>query len=143
AIEWLVEFALLMQNEPERIEMLKKVLIYFATVRELSSADIKQVLKRGVRDPQKRKEIEMSYVEQLREEGREEGREKGREEGREEGTLNVLLRQLGRRFVPLGAGLQKRISGLTLSQLEQLGEAILDFQSRRDLNDWLKRQRRN
>ena len=141
AVDWIVEIALLMQNHPEQIEMLKKVLIYFAQARDLSPANVRQALQRSVRDPKRRKEIEMNYVEQLREEGRVEGLEKGREEGREEGALRLLFRQLGRRFGTLGVKLQKEISALTLPQIEQLGEAMLDFQTRRELSAWLKQQR--
>ena len=62
----------------------------------------------------------------------------GREEGREEGALLVLLRLLNRRFGPPGKQLQKRIQRLSLTQLEQLSEAILDFHSRRELSNWLR-----
>ncbi|MGH9801893.1 MAG: DUF4351 domain-containing protein [Blastocatellia bacterium] len=75
----------------------------------------------------------MSYVEQLREEGRQEARQ----EARREGGANFLIRQFSQRFGQLSARLQKQILALSFPQLEELSVGIFDFQSRRDLANWL------
>jgi predicted transposase YdaD len=69
------------------------------------------------------------------------GRQEGREEGRQEGQLDLLLRQLKRRFGVLNSGAMKQINGFHTKELEQLAEALLDFTTVRDLEEWLARRR--
>ncbi len=58
-----------------------------------------------------------------------EGEQRGREEGRKaEGQL-LILRQLTRRVGELPQEVLDRIETLSLEQLENLGEALLDFQA--------------
>ena len=72
-----------------------------------------------------------------RQEGRQEGRKEGREEGRQEGELELALRLLQRRCGPLAPDQLARIGALPLERLEQLAEALLDFQGAGDLEAWL------
>ncbi|MEH2041399.1 DUF4351 domain-containing protein [Nostoc sp.] len=78
--------------------------------------------------------------EQAKEEGRQEGRQEGREEGRQEGKEDLILRLLNRRIGEIDASLIGRIKGLSIEQLENLGEALLDFSSVADLETWLNQQ---
>ena len=71
-------------------------------------------------------------------EGREEGLEKGREEGRRREASTLALRQLERRCGSLDAPTTARIEALSLSQLEELALALLDFRSAQDLQTWLE-----
>jgi predicted transposase/invertase (TIGR01784 family) len=65
-----------------------------------------------------------------------EGREEGREEGlRRERTL--VLRQLTRKLGELPQEMSDRINNLSIEQIENLGEALLDFQEMTDLEAWL------
>ena len=48
-----------------------------------------------------------------------------------------VLRVLTRRFGERSPALQAQIQSLSLSQLESLGEALLDFSQPSDLQDWL------
>lgn len=66
-----------------------------------------------------------------------EGEQKGRQEGQQEGERSLLLRLLTRRFGPIPEAYQTQIQTLFLPQLEALGEALLDFQTIADLQDWL------
>jgi len=52
-----------------------------------------------------------------------------RQEGRQEGEATVLLRQLTRRFGPLGEVMTQRIRDASLSELEQWADNILDAHS--------------
>ncbi|BAZ03714.1 DUF4351 domain-containing protein [Calothrix sp. NIES-3974] len=61
----------------------------------------------------------------------------GRIEGRIEGKREMVLRQLNRRVGTLTPQLQERIQRLSVSQLEDLGEALLDFNAIADLENWL------
>ena len=58
--------------------------------------------------------------------------------GRKEGEATLVLRQLTRRFGTLAPELQAQISQLSIAQLEELGEALLDFSSMQDLIGWLQ-----
>ena len=71
--------------------------------------------------------------------GREEGRGEGREEGREEGKLEMILRQLAHRFGEIALDTRAQVEKLSASLLDDLGEALLDFQNESDLQDWLAR----
>ena len=68
-----------------------------------------------------------------------EGQQEGRQEGRQEGEAKLILRQLTRRFGVLGGDTQSRIKCLNITQLEALGEALLDFSSKEDVERWLQK----
>ena len=66
------------------------------------------------------------------------GYERGKQEGKQEGEQQLILRLLQRRVGELSTELQERIKSLSLNQLENLGEALLDFTAREDLLNWLQ-----
>ena len=63
--------------------------------------------------------------------------QEAREEGRQEGESNLVLRLLARRVGQISPATLEQIQQLPLAQLEDLGEALLDFASMQDLTDWL------
>ena len=72
--------------------------------------------------------------------------QEAKEEGRQAEATNLLLRILSKRFGKLSSGGKyelpvryiETINGLTIAQLEDLGEALLDFVDINDLEQWLK-----
>ena len=62
----------------------------------------------------------------------------GIEEGRQEGEVEILLRLLRRRFGEVAIQLEEPISQLSIMQLEDLAEVLLDFGDERDLVAWLQ-----
>jgi predicted transposase/invertase (TIGR01784 family) len=60
------------------------------------------------------------------------------QEAKEEGEKNLLLRILSKRFGKLITRHIESINSLTIAQLEELGEALLDFGDINDLEQWLK-----
>ncbi|MDJ0662323.1 MAG: DUF4351 domain-containing protein [Crocosphaera sp.] len=64
------------------------------------------------------------------------GRKEGREEGRQEGEANLIIRLLTRRFGQLSEDFLTQIRGLSVEQLENLGDALLDFESEENLQQW-------
>ncbi|GAA6616960.1 hypothetical protein NUACC26_027680 [Scytonema sp. NUACC26] len=70
----------------------------------------------------------------------EEGLQQGRAEGREQEAVTLVLRQLNRRFRTLDSQLQQQIQNLSVSSLEDLAEALLDFTTVADLQAWLPAQ---
>lgn len=82
--------------------------------------------------------LEDSSVYQLiKRKGLEEGRVQGLDQGRRQEALDLLGRQLLRRCGPLNTHQDAAIAALPLETLEQLGEALLDFNSAEDFNRWL------
>ena len=59
------------------------------------------------------------------------------QDGKQKSTAALTLRQLQRRIGTVDAETQARIRALPLAQLEQLGEALLDFSQPDDLAMWL------
>jgi len=58
-------------------------------------------------------------------------------EGRQDENARLVLRQLRRRFGEAAALREPRLRRLSLEQGEALAEALLDFQSMADLDNWL------
>ena len=91
-----------------------------------------------------RQEIEamflVSDIKQTRvyQEAKQEGKQEGRQEGRQDEAINLLVRQLSKRFGKLTHSYIENINKLTIAQLEDLGEALLDFVNINDLEQWLK-----
>ncbi len=64
-------------------------------------------------------------------------REQAVQEGRQEEGVAMILRQLKRRLGSLPTHLEESIRQLSIEQLENLGEALLDFENEGDLSNWL------
>lgn len=60
------------------------------------------------------------------------------QEGRQQEALAFVLRLLTRRFGTVDPDLQSRVQRLSSDQLEELGEALLDFSTTQDLVAWLQ-----
>ena len=75
-------------------------------------------------------------LEEGRLKGRNEGRQEGLEAGRQQEAAALAIRQLRRRFGSLDEASRVRISSLSLQQLEQLAEDLLDFSVPGDLRAW-------
>jgi len=81
--------------------------------------------------------IKRKGLEEGRVQGLVEGRVEGLDQGRRQEALDLLGRQLLRRCGPLNTHQDAAIAALPLETLEQLGEALLDFNSAEDFNRWL------
>jgi F0F1-type ATP synthase membrane subunit b/b' len=60
----------------------------------------------------------------------------GLEQGRRS-EVKLILRQLQRHLGKASTEIQNKIQDLSFTQLEDLGEALLDFQTEADLINWL------
>jgi hypothetical protein len=65
------------------------------------------------------------------------GQQKGEQKGRQAEAVGISLRLLKHRFGVLTPSQQARIQALSLTALETLPVALLDFQGPEDLNTWL------
>ena len=70
----------------------------------------------------------------------ERGIEQGRQQGRQQGEVALIMRQLNRRFGGVVPEVEARIRSLSTEQLENLGEALLDFSNASDLSAWLEQK---
>jgi predicted transcriptional regulator len=74
---------------------------------------------------------------QDREQAIQEGLERGLQQGRQQGEADLLLRQLQRRFGEIPQNIAETIRKLPVERLEDLGVALLDFDTASDLDKWL------
>ncbi len=66
-----------------------------------------------------------------------EAKQEGRQEGERVGEVRLVLRLLSKRFGMISDRCLQVINSLTLEQLDDLGEALLDFSELADLDNWL------
>lgn len=78
--------------------------------------------------PEQREEV-MQIVTTWMEQGIEQGRQK---------MANLVVRQLHRRFGEIGDDRENLVRQLSLEQLEDLGEALLDFSSIEEVDRWIE-----
>ncbi|MCL1494214.1 MAG: Rpn family recombination-promoting nuclease/putative transposase [Pseudanabaena sp. Salubria-1] len=98
---------------------------------------IKQVLRR---DAMRESVTYQEILQEGRQEGRQEGLKKGEINGRKQGLVSVILRLLMHKFGNVSPKIQTRFARLKISRLENLAEAILDFESLADLEAWLNKK---
>lgn len=87
-------------------------------------------------------EQKMTYVTNAErfgfERGIQAGEQRGEQRGRQEEGLNFVFRLLTRRIGSISPHQETKIRSLSLAQLEDLGEALLDFTQPSDLENWLQ-----
>ncbi|MFN6570559.1 DUF4351 domain-containing protein [Dendronalium sp. ChiSLP03b] len=62
------------------------------------------------------------------------------QEGMKRGKLELVLRLLNHRIGAVSAALQSQIQSLSITQLDALSEALLDFSAQSDRTIWLQTQ---
>ncbi|MFB2934866.1 DUF4351 domain-containing protein [Aerosakkonemataceae cyanobacterium BLCC-F154] len=77
------------------------------------------------------------YLERIQD-ANQQGIEQGIERGIQREAVSFVMRLLSRRFGSIAPNIEEQIRSLPVNQLEDLGEAILDFQSETDLTSWLE-----
>ncbi len=85
-----------------------------------------------------REEVREEVIQEVREEVREEVIQEVTQEIHKEEALGLIMRLLVRRIGTVNPQLQQRIHQLSVVQLENLAEALLDFSSEADLVAWLE-----
>ncbi|HYX13428.1 MAG TPA: Rpn family recombination-promoting nuclease/putative transposase [Nostoc sp.] len=118
------------QSEQAIIDLITTIIVYkFST---LSREEIAEMLGLNLEEP--------LALREAKEEGKVEGREEGKVEGKVEGERTIILRLLNRRVGNIPDTLLSQIQGLSVEQLEALGDALLDFSTLADLEGWLQGQ---
>jgi predicted transposase YdaD len=82
------------------------------------------------------------FYQEVLEIGEKKGLQQGVQQGVQQGEANLTIRLLKRRCGNLTAIQEQKVRSLSISQLESLGEGLLDFQNMSDLENWLQDNRR-
>jgi Domain of unknown function (DUF4351) len=85
-------------------------------------------------------ERRVTYVTNVERFGIEKGIEQGIEQGAVQEARSLILRLLTRRIGKVSPTIRSQIQALSRTQLESLGEALLDFTSVEDLQAWIRSQ---
>jgi predicted transposase YdaD len=83
-------------------------------------------------------ERKVTYVTNAERFGFERRIEQGIEQGVTQEARSLILRLLSRRIGTMAPSIESQIATLSVSQLEPLGEALLDFSTAADLDEWLR-----
>ena len=113
--------------------------------RELISGFVDAYLRLTI-EQEREFEIELQQIQPQEREGvmeivtswMEKGLARGLEQGFATGERKVILRQLRKRLGRLDPATEERLDALSPDELEGLGEALLDFSCREDLDSWLR-----
>jgi len=120
------------QQQVQWLDLLETIMVY--ELPALSREEIQQMM--GLSDIDLK---QTRFYQDVFAEGEAEGRQEGRQEGKQEEGTTIILRLLRRRFELLEPALESQIRALTLTQIEVLVEAFLDFSQVENLEAWLQR----
>jgi len=101
------------------IDLITTIMVY--KFEQLSQQEVENMLGITLQETKVYKEIKEEWL----------------EHGREEATVNLVIRQLTKRFGQVSEKTRSTISTLPLPVLEDLSEALLDFTSLSDLQTWI------
>jgi predicted transposase YdaD len=131
-----VRRALVQLQQNEELVELESLLGFFASF-VLDTELVRQIMRWDMTVLR-----ESPWYQEIRQESLQEGREEGRQEGEQTGVLrgeqSLILRQLTRRIGEVDPEMRLQVQALSLTQIEALGEALLDFSQPADLEEWLR-----
>jgi predicted transposase/invertase (TIGR01784 family) len=125
------------KDEPQKlsaqviVELIETIMVY--KFPSLSREEIEQMLGLS--------ELKQTRVyQEARQEGIQEGRQEGIQEGRQEAARSLVLKLLVYRVGMVSKEMSERIQRLSIPQVEMLGQALLNFSSGTDLEEWMRSQ---
>lgn len=77
------------------------------------------------------------WYQEILQEGETRGEARGEARGSKQAAMTILLKQLTRQLGIDAVVWHQRLEALSVAQLETLAEALFDFSSEADLDDWL------
>jgi predicted transposase/invertase (TIGR01784 family) len=105
------------------IDLVTTIMVY--KFEQLSQQEVENMLGITLQETRVYQEIKAEWLGQ------------GLEQGREQEAVNLVIRQLTKRFGEISQETRSSISSLPLPILEDLSESLLDFTSLNDLQTWL------
>jgi predicted transposase/invertase (TIGR01784 family) len=127
-------------RQQEVLDLIETIVLYKLpriTRQELARMFTREDLKKTRYYQEVREEVREELQQEVQEEVRQQVREEVREEVRQQAALELVMRVLVRRIGAVNPQLQERIHQLSIVQLENLAEALLDFSNEADLATWL------
>jgi predicted transposase YdaD len=127
-------------QQDEELSELESLLAFFASY-VLDTELVAQILRWDMvvlRESPWYQEILQEGKREGQQEGLEQGLERGLEQGLEQGKRSLILRLLDRKLGVLPPDIRSQVEVLSVSQLEVLGEALLEFSAIADLITWLQ-----
>ncbi|MBC7529165.1 MAG: DUF4351 domain-containing protein [Chthonomonadaceae bacterium] len=121
---------------------MKVISEFMGTYLKLTSEENREVRKEieNTMTPVQQKEY-YTYLNPWEEAGMERGLEqgivRGIEQGQRDGEIRFALRVIKSKFGPLDEALMERISGLELPKVEDLAGVLINFQTVKELENWL------
>ena len=122
-----IQRALQVLRADEQLSQLETVMAFFASF-VLNSALVRQIMRWDMAILS-----ESPWYQQILNEGR--------QKGKQEEAVAMMTRQLTRKFGSLSPELQERLQELSLEQLEELSEVLLDLSAIASLETWLQQQK--
>jgi predicted transposase/invertase (TIGR01784 family) len=111
--------------------------LFGASAERVKLEDVRAGLKIGFSEQGAKKTMENWYQKWQRE-WEEKGLLQGRQEGRQEAAIEFALRLIQRRFGKVSNRKESQLRKLSVEKLEELGEALLDINKEKELNEWLR-----
>jgi hypothetical protein len=108
---------------------------FIETYLQLSAAEMRQYEREFEKLTPEEKEATMQLMSSWERKGREEGIAAGRQEGKEELVVRLIQRRLG----SVSKAVMEQLTQLSSEQLNELGEALLDFKTASEVESWLSR----
>ncbi len=119
--------------DPAKMKLISGFIDIYLNLDESEEKVFKDEL--GTIESEEREQI-MQIVTSWMKTGIEQGRQEGRQEGLQRET-DLILRQLKRKIGQFTPEIEEQVKGLEIEELENLGEALLDFEQLEDLTIWL------
>ena len=120
---YLLQRNIIEQPSQAIIDLITTIMVY--KFEQLSQEEVENMLGITLQETRVYQEIKAEWLGQ------------GLEKGREEEAVNLVVRQLTKRFGEISQKTRSSVSTLPLPILEDLSEALLDFTSLTDLQTWL------
>jgi flagellar biosynthesis/type III secretory pathway protein FliH len=127
-----------LKYEPEKTRLLSRFVDTYLRLNAEEQIRFKAALEKL---PRRERKATMEILTSWEEKGIVIGEQRGIKQGLQQGLQHergLVLRQLARRVGALSQRAQSSVARLSFEQLEQLGEALLDFNHPRDLTQWLR-----
>jgi predicted transposase YdaD len=122
------------QNELlNRQELLKAMTTYLQESGRVTREQVDDSLMKILREKEMTETIFDDWERVGLQKGLQQGLQQGRQEGRREGEAEIVLRLLNRRFKHVSKKAEKQIRELSISQIEELTDALFDFETTKDL----------
>ncbi|BAS59079.1 hypothetical protein NIES2135_13990 [Leptolyngbya boryana NIES-2135] len=126
-----VQRALNQLRGDQQLVELESLLAFFASF-VLGSEIVRQIMRWDMAVLR-----ESPWYQEILREGERLGEQRGKQEGRQEEGRSLILKQLARRVGALSPETTAQVEALSIEQLEELGEALLDFTQIEELTVWL------